>query len=238
MAMPRGEPDIGAGVVAYLRGIQAMHGAQAIARYTTEHLRDHLDAEWSELVEVQTRQPVRVLASTEPALTHELLAVRREADDLPLPSPSLHSHTAVVEDLAVDAPWPRFAELAAARTPLRSAVLPYVDIVGRGAAVLTVSDSRPHHFTLPRQQYARVVAELAAMALSHQHEVAHLELGLETGRRIGVAVGILATRLQLQPQAALHLLKTASQHRNHTLRRIAEKIINDATDDPGSTAAR
>jgi len=83
-----------------------------------------------------------------------------------------------------------------------------------------------------------VVAELAAMQLSHQHQVAHLELALEAGRRIGVAVGILATRLQLQPAAALDLLKTASQHRNHKLRRIADKIINDATDNPGPTAAR
>ncbi len=236
--MPRGRPDIGAGVVAYLRGTQTLHGAEAMARYTTDHLRDHLDAKWSEFVEVQTGQPVQVLASTDPALTSELLAVRQEADDLPLPSPSLHSHTVVVQDLTVDAPWPRFAKLAAARTPLRSAVLSYVDVAGRGAAVLTVSDSRPHHFTLQRQQYARVVAELAAMQLSHQHQVEHLELGIKAGQRIGVAVGILANRLQLQPAAALDLLKTVSQHRNHKLRRIADKIINDATANPGSTAAQ
>ena len=224
MAIPGGQPDVGAGVVAYLRGIQAMHGADAIARYTTDHLRDHLDAEWSELVEVQAGQPVRVLASTDPVLTLELLATRQEAGDLPLPSASLHSHTTVVGDLMVDAPWPRFAELAAARTPLRSAVLPYVDIVGRGAAVLTVSDSKPHQFTLPRQQYAQVVAELAAMALSHQHQVAHLELGLEAGRRIGVAVGILTAPTPGRPRPAQDRLPApephAEQHRrqNHPRR--------------------
>ena len=89
--MPVSELDVGAGVVAYLRGAQGVHGVEAVARYTTDYLREHLDADWSELVEVQTGRPVRVLASTDPALTRELLATRLEADDLPLPSPSLHS---------------------------------------------------------------------------------------------------------------------------------------------------
>jgi AmiR/NasT family two-component response regulator len=70
--------------------------------------------------------------------------------------------------------------------------------------------------------------QLAAVQLSNQHRAHHLGLGIEAGRRVGAAVGILAARWHLQPEAAFDVLRTVSQHRNQKLRVIAEEVINDA----------
>ena len=54
---------------------------------------------------------------------------------------------------------------------------------------------------------------------------AQLERALASNRRIGIAVGILMTRLHLTDVQALELLRNASQRRNVKLRELAEDVI-------------
>jgi hypothetical protein len=52
-----------------------------------------------------------------------------------------------------------------------------------------------------------------------------LQAALESNRRIGIAVGILMTRLQITDEAAFDLLRRASNDRNVKLRVLAEEVI-------------
>jgi len=54
---------------------------------------------------------------------------------------------------------------------------------------------------------------------------AQLERALLSNRRIGIAIGVLMTRLRLTDVEAFELLKQASQRRNVKLRELAEDVI-------------
>jgi ANTAR domain len=58
-----------------------------------------------------------------------------------------------------------------------------------------------------------------------ENRSAQLERALASNRRIGIAVGILMTRLHLTDVQALELLRDASQRRNVKLRELAEDVI-------------
>jgi hypothetical protein len=55
------------------------------------------------------------------------------------------------------------------------------------------------------------------------------ERALVTNRRIGIAVGVLVCRLQLTAEQAIDRLNTQSQHRNVTVRDLAETVIHTGT---------
>ncbi|MFP5282046.1 MAG: ANTAR domain-containing protein [Actinomycetes bacterium] len=215
-------------VASYLRGVATLEDPTRVIRYTVDHVRDVTGAEWAEFVETRAGR-MSVLVSTEPALTAELMRTRIETHEPPDPSDALASQTVLIQDLAVDSPWPAFGRLAAARTPVRSAVLPYVVVADRVSAVMPVFDRRIGHFTPERENYVRLVAALAALTLSRLaalDKAYHLAIGLETRQRVGVAIGILATKNSgLTPDAAFDLLRVTSQHSNRKLRDLAEEVI-------------
>jgi AmiR/NasT family two-component response regulator len=59
--------------------------------------------------------------------------------------------------------------------------------------------------------------------------IVQLEAAVETGRRIGMAVGILMARQKLSGDAAWALLVTASQSQHRKVRDIAEDVIGTGT---------
>ena len=60
-------------------------------------------------------------------------------------------------------------------------------------------------------------------------KVANLEIALVSGRRIGMALGILMARHSLSEQEALARLRTASQTRHVKVRDLAEHVIFTGT---------
>jgi AmiR/NasT family two-component response regulator len=62
------------------------------------------------------------------------------------------------------------------------------------------------------------------LGLAHQ-QVAHLETGLLSNRRIGIAVGIVMERYRLTADEAFGVLQRLSQERNEKLHGIAERIV-------------
>jgi hypothetical protein len=151
--------DVHAASVAFLKGSAALSTPAQVARYAVDHARDVLEVEWAELVQPDRRDGVTVLATADPDLTRTLVGLRTVTDDPPPPSEVLAGHSLVVDDLAARSPWPQFGPLAAAQTPVRSAVLSFVDVPGRGAAVLTAATSRTWWFTPHRHSHARLLGD-------------------------------------------------------------------------------
>lgn len=56
-------------------------------------------------------------------------------------------------------------------------------------------------------------------------QVAQLETGLRSNRRIGIATGIVMERYRLTADDAFGVLQRLSQERNEKLRSIAERIV-------------
>ena len=113
-----------------------------------------------------------------------------------MPSPVLGLDGIVIDDLDTDTSWPAFSALARARTPVRSAVLQFLVVGGRYAAVLPVYHDEPRFFTPARQQAISTLASVAGIALAGlaaAEEAHQLSSALSSNRLIGTAVGIVMT---------------------------------------------
>src|SRR3712207_2027208 len=76
---------------------------------------------------------------------------------------------------------------------------------------------------------AAVIAQLRAQLQEARERAAHLERALLSGRRIGMAMGVLMASLRIREQEAFARLRAASQARNVKLRDIAEEVILTGT---------
>jgi AmiR/NasT family two-component response regulator len=90
-----------------------------------------------------------------------------------------------------------------------------------------------------RKQQAELQQSVSAQVdrlqrnLDHaQRSMGALQAALESNRRIGIAVGILMTRLRITDDAAFELLRRASNDRNVKLRLVAEEVIYTGELDP------
>lgn len=223
-------------VLGFLEGVGRLGRPRDVAAYAADHVREVTGARYAEVV-TSGGADLTVLHTSDPDLTRALNATRAETAGPPRPDAALAGSVVVVADLAEASPWDEFAALAVARTPVRSAVLPYLMTDGRTAAVMPVSDDRPGWFDLERQVYVRVVGGLTAQALrglADAESAEHLRRGLESRARVGTAVGVLVARRGLPPDAALELLRSTSTRTHVRLRELAERVLVDGDLDTGT----
>jgi len=214
----------------YLADLQTMTSPREVADFTVDHVRASTGARWAEVVQTNPANGALItLAAADGELTDELQHCRAVADEPPAPgNPSL-APTIVLDDLAVASPWPRFAALATARTPVRSAVLTYVAAYDT-AVVVPVYDDRPRFFTAERRQYAALVAQLAGLVLTRlamTETVGHLRVAIASRDHVATAIAMLCARRGLSPEAAFQLLRATSSHTNRKLRDIATDVLRD-----------
>lgn len=220
----------------FLEAVCRLRDPARVAAYAIGHVREVTGARFAEVVAADHRRALQVLGTSDASLTRELLRTREEVGDPPRPDPRLAGSVVVVHDLASSSPWDRFARLAVERTPVRSAVLPYLMVGAGTGVVLPVFDDRPAYFTPERQAYVRLVSGLTAQALrglADAEAITHLTQGLRSRAEVGVAVGILVSVRGLSPDAAFHLLRVRSQHTHRKLRDLAAQVVleGDLADD-------
>ncbi|MEO9200136.1 MAG: ANTAR domain-containing protein [Antricoccus sp.] len=56
-------------------------------------------------------------------------------------------------------------------------------------------------------------------------QIEHLEAALVNARRIGAAIGIIMTRMNLTEDQGFEVLREASQRRNRKLRQLADDVL-------------
>jgi AmiR/NasT family two-component response regulator len=64
-----------------------------------------------------------------------------------------------------------------------------------------------------------------APGISDQDRIEHLEIGMASARRIGIALGILMNARKITEEDAFAALRVASQHSNRKLRDIADHVV-------------
>jgi AmiR/NasT family two-component response regulator len=88
--------------------------------------------------------------------------------------------------------------------------------------------------TMTDTQIEALAADSVGEDLATAHDkIANLEIALKSGRRIGMAMGILMAQFRIREDAAFDMLREASQNRNRKLRDLAEDVILAGTLDPG-----
>ncbi len=146
--------------------------------------------------------------------------------------PSLESAhalaTVVVDDLASDERWPRFAKTLTTRTPVRSIVSVQADLGTGDQAALTLLASHRQAFDEWDVGVAAALTLVARLVLQNDAQrttVNNLREGLDSNRRIGVAIGIVMATELVVADEAFQRLRTASQQSHKRVRDIAEEVI-------------
>jgi GAF domain-containing protein len=184
---------------------------------------------------------------TTPVLTDPLVdevdALQHESGEGPCLDAIAQRVIFYAEDLEVDARWPQFGPLAAAKG-LRSALaLPLV--TGGNSGALNLYARYPAAFSAIDRAKGVILATLAGLALSaarsHEdegHQLDNLHSALGSREVIGQAQGILMERERISAEQAFHILRRGSQYLNIKLREVAQKLVDTGeTPDTGPPAA-
>lgn len=147
------------------------------------------------------------------------------------------SHKPVlIEEMATEDRWPRFAKLAASQGVKSSYAIPMI-LDGEMIGVLNLY-SVDNAFGPTDERIGTRFADQAAMAVRHstvfsraREMIDHLHRALETRDLIGAAVGITMYRDRLTMEGAFNLLKGISQRENLKLRQVAEEIVSQFQND-------
>lgn len=134
--------------------------------------------------------------------------------------------TVTVSSLQVEHRWPRYVPQArAAGVRSQMAIKLYLDQDALGGINFysTISDDVSHD----AQALARLFASHAAIALGRAHERQTLNEALLTRKVIGVALGILMERYDMNEDRAFAFLVRASSHANIKLRALAQELVDD-----------
>lgn len=145
--------------------------------------------------------------------------------------PSLDAATGddlvLVNDLAADRRWPRFAAQCVEHAQVQAMLSVRLALAGPARAAINFYATTPGVFADVDVSVATVLAPLAASALQARlslDRAGQLESALTTSRQIGAAVGITMSQRGLTYEQAFEQLRQASQHLNVKLRDLALEV--------------
>jgi GAF domain-containing protein len=198
------------------------------ANRTIKHALHLTGARWADILEPRAPDALHILATTDSELTLEMLRLgqlSQRRSELLAHRPA--ADQIVVDDLLTDQRWPELAALVRDHVPVRSAVLQFIVVEGRYAAVMPVYDDRPSYFTGTHQRALHTLAEIAGVALAGlaaARQVDQLTSALQSNRTISTAVGIVMATHHLPQSEAFRRLVRESQDSNRKLRDIAVDV--------------
>lgn len=175
---------------------------------------------------IRPGQRPRTLAGTGPAA--------RAVDDLqyrlgegPCLDAATESTVTMSTDLGSDPRWPRFGPRCVQDVGMRSSLGARVPLGGRDTAAMNFFAAGTAAFGSVQMELATLLGPFAALAIQrdlHEQDVTNLRRAMVSGQQIGRAVGIMMTRLLIDADEAMGILRRASQHQNRKLSELAEEI--------------
>jgi GAF domain-containing protein len=136
-------------------------------------------------------------------------------------------------DLRTDPRWPEFSRRAAETTGILSMLSIRLFFEDEQAAALLTGlnlyAAKPQAFDEDDEITLLLLGTQGALALAaaeHRTQVAGMARSQQSNRTIGVAIGILMTRLLLTREQAFGLLRIASQKSNRKLRDVAQDVVD------------
>ncbi|MGG5260319.1 GAF and ANTAR domain-containing protein [Phycicoccus avicenniae] len=131
--------------------------------------------------------------------------------------------------LVADARWPTFVTRCAKEQGVASMLAVRLDLSGGDRGALNFYAPSPGAFDDLDVGVSSILAPYVALSLEQTlraGDVANLERALDSSRLIGIAVGILMARHQVDRHTGFELLRTASQHLNVKLRDLAADVAD------------
>ena len=131
-------------------------------------------------------------------------------------------------DITVNCQWPTLAAKVLEHTPVRGMVGYRLVVEGRKSGALNVFSDTAGALTAESADAGAVLAAFASVAITAaaNHERAEqLQLGLESNREIGKAIGLLMAAHRISSDEAFELLRTTSTRLNVKLAVIAAKVV-------------
>jgi GAF domain-containing protein len=171
---------------------------------------------------------LETLASTAP-LVLELDRLQYDAGEGPCLQALASADTVRVEDAKHEQRWPGFIP-AAVRLGLRSQLGICLHADHRTLGALNLYSLSSDVLSEETQQLAELFAAHAALAVGHAKRVHELNAALDSRTTIGVAIGILMHRLDLDQDAAFAYLTRMSSVTETKLRDVAGKVVHEHAD--------
>jgi hypothetical protein len=226
--------------------------AESLARLTRELRNEPPDAGLQQLVGLAATELVgaqwasitvlrggtfRTVARSEPVADQIDLAQYR-AGVGPCVDALLEDSTYVTGDIASEPKWHPLGRQLNEQFGVRSMLAYRLHLLDESEAIagLNLSAPQPDAFDTADVHRGRVLATHCALLVTAslaQDKATHLLRALESNREIGVAIGVLMARHQLNREQAFDVLRVASQRSNRKLVDVAIEVADTGLAPPG-----
>jgi GAF domain-containing protein len=207
------------------RALQAAPTPTETAEQIVNYVRDQLDADDAGITLVRTRGRLETVAATD-SLVEQADALQYKLNQGPHRDDSWRGAALILNDLAGDGRWPRWAAELAALGVCSVLATELTTVEDERIGSINVYWTRPHTASADDVAFASVFARHAAVALSSAMNQAELNVALDTRKLIGQAQGILMERYELDEVRAFEVLRRYSQDHNLKLRVVAEHLVS------------
>ncbi|WP_104044359.1 GAF and ANTAR domain-containing protein [Arthrobacter sp. ZGTC412] len=183
------------------------------------------------------KKPVTVASSTPWA--HAMDELQYRFGDGPCLAAMRTGSTMHVPDVSQEHRWPEYTRAVATKY-IRSILSVPLRLEGESAASLNIYSTRAHGFTGEDITRAELFGEQSAKTLRLELRLArlpdaknNLAAAMKSRTAIDVAVGIIMAQNRCSQDAAMKILRSASNARNLKLRDVAATVVESATPTPG-----
>lgn len=129
----------------------------------------------------------------------------------------------MISDVAIDDRWPRWGA-AVVELGYHSVISVPIATTARRYGSLNVYAKKPHAFDDDDLAVTLVVARHASVALAATRDLEGLRKAIDARKLIGIAMGILMERYDVDSEKAFAILRRYSQHHNVKLREVAALV--------------
>jgi hypothetical protein len=168
---------------------------------------------------------LETVAATDP-LIDNLDARQYELQEGPCYETATGEGIAASFDMSREPRWPRYGPIAA-EAGFRGQLAVLLTENGRGRTTLNIYSADPHHFDQQSVDTAELFASHAAVAMGFVRTVSTLSDAVASRQTVGMAVGIVMERYQMDAARAFQFLVRSSSTAHVKLRDLAAQIVAD-----------
>ena len=175
---------------------------------------------------ISARRPngaLETVAATDP-LIERLDARQYELHEGPCYAAATAETMLVSYDLRRDPRWPNYGP-AAAEAGVHAQLAVLLTENGRTRTALNLYAARPHEFDADDVETAELFASHAAVAMGFVRAVSTLSQAVASRQAVGMALGVVMERYQIDSERAFAFLARSSQQTNIKLRDVAAQIV-------------
>jgi len=189
-----------------------------------EYSREALASDEAGVLLIRARSKLDVVASTHPDVTRAHLLQVDLGEGPCLEAAEDPTTMFRVDDTTTDPRWRRWnGEVAA--MGFRSILAAPLATQTRRYGSLNMYARRPQAFDEDDEAVAMILARHASVALAASHNIDGLRNAIDARKMIGIAMGLLMARYELEADRAFDVLRRYSQTHNVKLRTVAERVV-------------